>query len=332
MTTYNDATVMPIPPREDNSIRTNIDPNFVLPDVHPVFKNITLRTPKIENELIEHNQKIQQRMQACNEAYKPTTLSIRHGMLQLVEALALKRPLWSFVAIDFNSSGFVSGFYVFDKSEELGKLRHGLDYTSSRASKTDVFKIFNHRINSKLDRKDHRTTTNIDIAIRTVLKEFGAKNLSEIVASAKEAVTKTAKDFDVNAERKARDAQWNVRASLMDTLINEPYLFEKCSWYEKLGAPCVEHTQYANMIAVMKSDVENLVGGKLIIQRDDTYIVVDNVNNASYTHQTLPHELRSKLGMLKLVEPDQLVDGIGFKSNQECFFIFTSAEQQHNEE
>ena len=118
----------------------------------------------------------------------------------------------------------------------------------------------------------------------------------------------------------------------MDTLIAKPYLFEKCSWYEKLGAPCVEHTRYSNMIANMKSDVENLVGGKLIIQRDDTYIVVDNVNNASYTHQTLPHELRSKLGMLKLVEPDQLVDGIGFKSNQECFFIFTSVEQQHNEE
>jgi hypothetical protein len=88
------------------------------------------------------------------------------------------------------------------------------------------------------------------------------------------------------------------------------------------------------MMAVMKSDVENLVGGKLIIQRGDTYIVVDNVNNVSYTHQTLPHELRSKLGMLKLVEPDQLISGVGFKSNQECFFVFDHerAERQHNEE
>jgi hypothetical protein len=332
MTTYNDATVMPIPPREDKSIHTKVDPNFVLPDVHPVFKNVTFRTPKLEKDLIDYNEKLKQR---AREDFVPRTLGIRHGMLQLVEALALKRPLWSFTATDFSGTyGFVTEFVVRQGSEELGKIRHELDYTGRSVTRTDIYKLFNHRINEKLDRRDHKTTAKLDVAIRTVLKEFGVKNLTEVIASAKEAVTKTVKDFNLDAERKARDTQWNVRESLMDTLINEPDLFKQCSWYEKLGAPCVEHTHYANMMAVMKSDVENLVGGKLIIQRGDTYIVVDNVNNVSYTHQTLPHELRSKLGMLKLVEPDQLISGVGFKSNQECFFVFDHerAERQHNEE
>jgi len=81
-----------------------------------------------------------------------------------------------------------------------------------------------------------------------------------------------------------------------------------------------------------KNKVEKLEGGKLVIQRGDTYIVVDNVNNVSYTHQTLPYDIRSKLGMLKLIEPNNFVGGVGFKANQECFYIFQDAEQQHTEE
>ena len=322
MTTYNDATVMPIPPREDRSIATKVDRNFVLPDVHPVYKNIVFRTPKLEADLIKTNMK----------ANPHVTFGIRHGMLQLVEALAPKRPLWKFEAFNYMGNGFISAFTIWDGSEELGKIHHSLDYNGRSSSRTDKYSLYNHRISEKLDRKDHKTTTKLDIAVRTVIKEFGVKSKAEVIASAKEAVTQTAKDFDVKAERKARDAQWNIRATLMDTLLARPDVFKQFDWYEKEGAPCVEHTQYANMMAVMKSDVENLVGGKLIIQHGDTYIVVDNVNNVSYTHQTLPYEIRSKLGMLKLVEPNEFVGGIGFKSNQECFFIFVGEEHQHNEE
>jgi hypothetical protein len=36
--------------------------------------------------------------------------------------------------------------------------------------------------------------------------------------------------------------------------------------------------------------------------------------------------------MLKLIEPNNFVGGVGFKANQECFYIFQDAEQQHTEE
>ena len=230
------------------------------------------------------------------------------------------------------SNGLINAFTIWDGSEELGRIDHLLDYNGRSSSRTDKYNLYNHRISGKLDRKDHKTTTNIDTAVRTVIKEFGAKSKAEVIASAKEAVTQTAKDFDVKAERKARDAQWNVRASLMDTLIARPDVFKQFDWYEKEGAPCVEHSLQASMMEEVTTKATSLTGGKLVIQRDDTYIVVDNVNNVSYTHQTLPYEIRSKLGMLKLVEPNEFVGGIGFKSNQECFFIFLGEEHQHNEE
>lgn len=322
MTTYNDATVMPIPSREDRSIATKVDRNFVLPDVHPVYKNIIFRTPKLEAELIKTNMK----------ANPHVTLGIRHGMLQLVEALAPKRPLWKFEAVNYMSNGFINAFTIWDGSEELGKIDHLLDYNGRSSSRTDKYNLYNHRISGKLDRKDHKTTTNIDTAIRTVIKEFGVKSRAEVIAEAKDAIKLTSHKLSDHADRKFRDAQWNIRATLMDTLLARPDVFKQFDWYEKEGAPCVEYSLQASMMEEVKTKATSLTGGKLVIQRDDTYIVVDNVNNVSYTHQTLPYEIRSKLGMLKLVEPNEFVGGIGFKSNQECFFIFVGEEHQHNEE
>jgi hypothetical protein len=324
MPTYNNVTLMPIPSREDGKIETKIDNCFVLPDVHSVHKNIVFRTPKLDADLIKSNK--------SRDASKQITLGIRHGMLQLLEELAAKRPLWRFEANNYIYSGFIVEFIVSERTEELGRLVHNIDYASGRSQRTDVYKIYNHRINEKLDRKDHKTTTNIDTAIRTVLREFGAKNLSEIVKSGKEAITKVANAFQVDAHRKLNEAQWNVRSSLMDTLEARPDMFMQFSWYNKLGAPCVEHAKHVAIMDETKIKADQLMGGKLVIQRGDTYIVVDNVNNVSYTHQTLPYAVRSKLGMLKLVEPNEFVSGVGFKSDQECFFIFDDVEQQHNEE
>ena len=324
MPTYNNVTLMPIPSREEGRIETKVDSSFALPDVHPVHKNIVFRTPKIEADLIKSNK--------SRDASKQITLGIRHGMLQLLEELAAKRPLWRFEASHYIYSGFIVEFVVSEGTEELGKLAHTIDYIGGRSQRADVYKIYNHRINEKLTQRDHKTTSSMDKAVRTVFKEFGTRNLTEIIKHAREAITKTVKDLHVDAHRKMNEAQWNIRSTLMDTLLARPDMFMQFDWYDKLGAPCVEYGRAAAMMDDTKIGVEKLEGGKLVIQRGDTYIVVDNVNNVSYTHQTLPYDIRSKLGMLKLIEPNNFVGGVGFKANQECFYIFQDAEQQHTEE
>jgi hypothetical protein len=327
MTTYNNATVMPIPPREEGRVATSIDPNFVLPDVHPVYKNIILRTPSIEKDTAERN------VTRANRGLNPVTLSIRHGMLQFLEALAAKRPLWRFEARTAELyTGFVISFDVYHNAENLGYVMHELGYKNGSSTKTDKYKIFNHRISDKLDRRDHKTTTNIATAISTVLKEFGVKSTSELIVAAKAEVNKIADRFVSEKFSVFSSRQWDVREHLMDTFLNDPEMFKACSWYEKYGEPCLRSHIKASMMSEVKIKVRDLDGGKIVIQRGDTYIVVDNVNNASYTHQTLPYDIRSKLGMLKMVESDKFIANVGFKSDQECFFIFNDIELQHNEE
>jgi predicted Zn-dependent protease len=59
----------------------------------------------------------------------------------------------------------------------------------------------------------------------------------------------------------------------------------------------------------------------LIVLADGKYIVkvLDNVQ--LYDDTTLPHDLRGKLGMLKLVEAEQMVTGIGCRVSDEIFVV-----------
>jgi hypothetical protein len=59
----------------------------------------------------------------------------------------------------------------------------------------------------------------------------------------------------------------------------------------------------------------------LVVLADGKYIVKIRDNVQLYDDMTFPHELRGKLGMLKLVEKEQMVTGIGCRVNDEIFVL-----------
>ena len=58
-----------------------------------------------------------------------------------------------------------------------------------------------------------------------------------------------------------------------------------------------------------------------VIRQDSHYIV--KVNDTIYTmvDDAMPEDLRRKLGILKLVEDGQCVEGMGFRSNENVFLV-----------
>ncbi len=56
------------------------------------------------------------------------------------------------------------------------------------------------------------------------------------------------------AERKLRDAQWEVRKYLMQSLLTQPEVFMQFDWYERYGAPCVERHECVRRMK--KKDVD----------------------------------------------------------------------------
>jgi len=66
----------------------------------------------------------------------------------------------------------------------------------------------------------------------------------------------------------------------------------------------------------------------LVVLADGKYIVKIRDNVQLYDDVTFPHELRGKLGMLKLVEKEQMVTGIGCRVNDEIFVLLLEDEDE----
>jgi hypothetical protein len=69
----------------------------------------------------------------------------------------------------------------------------------------------------------------------------------------------------------------------------------------------------------------------LIVLADGKYIVKIRDNVQLYDDVTLPHELRGKLGMLKLVEKGAMVTGIGCRVSDEIFVVLTDGQNEENQ-
>jgi len=322
-------TIMQLPPREDNSYETSRPTDYDLPEYHPVYKNVHFMPPKLVDEFAVYNVEKERQAKRMGRDFQPVRPYLRHGMLELLETLAAKRPLWRFVGSGFVSSGFISAFDVFDGEEKLGKLDHTLNYNYrvSSTKRVDEFKLYNDRINSKLDRRDHKTTGKVSIAVTTVLKEFGAKTNGELIVDAKQQLAKVATELSMSAERKMTNAAWDLRPKMTEDFIANPEVYAHRPWYEVLGKKYLEAAMVDSKATELKNRITNMQAGRIVIQRDDTYIIVDNVNSAVYTHQTLPFDVRSKLGMLKLVDPETYLDGVGVKTKDTGFYYILNNEK-----
>jgi len=69
----------------------------------------------------------------------------------------------------------------------------------------------------------------------------------------------------------------------------------------------------------------------LVVLSDGKYIVKIRDNVQLYDDVTFPVELRGKLGMLKLVEKEQMVTGIGCRVSDEIFVLLLENEDEKTE-
>ena len=90
-------TIMQLPPREDNSHETSRPTDYDLPEYHPVYKNVHFMPPKLVDEFAVYNVEKERQAKRMGRDFQPVRPYLRHGMLELLETLAAKRPLRNFV-------------------------------------------------------------------------------------------------------------------------------------------------------------------------------------------------------------------------------------------
>ena len=245
-------------------------------------------------------------------------------MKELVEKLALKYPLWTFVEANMTANHSTKNyeayrFKVMDKREVLGELdkdwhRDGFKYC-----------VVNHRINDMRERGRGMKTIHLDKAIKHVAKYFGKKTLTEQLAEAQE---KT-RNCLAEVVREREYALSNTWSKLEKNLMN----FVEAN-YEAFVLSAVREGKESTHISLLPIKLEERsVANKLKeeFNNRETYIVF--INGVDYciqkgdtsleikSSEELPDFVRRAVGLLKLVEDGTLIPNAGIRVNDSTFLV-----------
>jgi len=248
----------------------------------------------------------------------------------VVSRLASLNPLWTFV---INSSGLgtgsnrvASGFSVKLDGEELGTI--GLSYMGQRGK---VIAICNDRIGKGRQRSDSYRTVDADKAILMAKKMFGKMNPNERIQKAKDAAERVVSRASWNKERERTQHQSLVKNEMLAWA--ETKGFDMFMKYIKIEAiPSLKHKVTTSMEKVVLLDTEmqtiervqkDFSDNKtaLVVKDSGKYLVKIGDKVDLYDDNTLPLDMRMKMGMLKLVEDEQYLTDVGCKVSSEIFVL-----------
>jgi hypothetical protein len=243
---------------------------------------------------------------------------------KLAWEVATKHPLWTVEVVGFRT------YRVLNGAEELGWV--GSEWYGS----SQKLFVRNDRVAAQNERKNAYHTDKVDKAYLRVKKLFGPMNLSERVNKA----LKTANDVLENQSYRNQHQQREHERPIENGLYKwaranmTQYILEL---KENHDTAMLEHlTKLEDVRADMVTIKDTIYAFQnqrtaLVVLADSQYIVKIRDNVQLYGDATLPVELRGKLGMLKLVEKEAMVTGIGCRVNDEIFVLILEAEDEKTE-
>jgi hypothetical protein len=261
------------------------------------------------------------------------TISIEPKLKELVVALALKYPNWTLVAnrfwrnIDGTGTEQARKFTIYEGSEALGEI------TTDYGNRSDerVFSISNERIASARERGHAVKTKDLAKAMKTVAKMFFTKNLSEHIAEAdnnvRSLVANVTSDRYRTFERKFQHLAEHLKHysvqhfdALRDIAI-------------RAGADASYFDNYIEAFneAVATEEIERCYGknkGWVVLIRGNDYAVTSSNTRdqvTMYTTDTLPPHIKRGVGMLKLLDDNTFISGIGVRKSESTFFVMDNS-------
>jgi hypothetical protein len=248
----------------------------------------------------------------------------------VINRLATLNPLWTFV---INNSGMhmgnnrtACGFSVKLDGEELGQI--GLSYMGQRGR---VICISNDRIGKGRQRTDSYRTGDADKAILMAKKMFGKMNPNERIQKAKDAAERVVSRASWNKERERTQHQSLVKNEMLAWVETKGHAMF-LEYLKAEAIPSLKHKVTTSMEKVELLDAEMQTIDKvqkdfsanktaLVVKDLGKYLVKIGDNVELYDDNTLPLDMRMKMGMLKLVEDEQYLTDVGCKVTSEIFVL-----------
>lgn len=235
--------------------------------------------------------------------------------------VATKHPLWIIEVEGFRT------FRVLSDGEELGFI--GAEW---HGSSQKLF-VRNDRIGANGLRKSAYHTEKLDKAYLKVKKTFGPMNLAERINKAAKVAEGVLDNQCHRIRSRAREHERPIE--------NDLYKWARANMTQYILELKKNHNtvmlDHLTMLEDVKADMMTIdettkafqnQRTALVVLADGKYIVKIRDNVQLYDDATLPVELRGKLGMLKLVEREQMVTGIGCRATDEIFVLILESENE----
>lgn len=249
-------------------------------------------------------------------------------LYEVVAALLGTKPNWRFVATSAShSSGMVvfNEFKVYEDGEYLGMFGvgyHGRDYKII---------VNNERINAKRERGRGYKTEEPSKALLAIRKHFyrlgQTERIAKILDEARSVLHRdsSSKAYDT---RRALSHLFGhsdefARTNLQQYLTQFP---QHVSHYEEF-----ERAQEIEMVVDSVKDAFDKGESIVVVLDGAHYIVMHGTDTKTYNNDTLPYDLREKVGLLKLVEDQQMISNVGCRVNADAFVLLPTTKQGDSE-
>lgn len=263
-------------------------------------------------------------------------VKVQENLLLLTEKLAVKYPQWSFVATNYwpasaaTPSYQARGINVYEGQEKLGDIC----VDKFNPSGTFTYLINNWRIQEAAARGGPTKTKSVNTAIKIVGKMFKAKTLSERMCNAVGIASTLLYHVHQSRGTAFRDAYNHVVHYLA------PYIMENYSSIMdiavKAGANKDTSTQLETYYAERKITEDMFLrwknkSGTVVLLKGIEYALLSRDTKDKYEHiqtfssETLPLHIKQAVGMLKLLETQQFLKGVGVRVANDVFFITAEA-------
>lgn len=249
-----------------------------------------------------------------------------HGLLdQLVYKLALKHPEWQFVGED-------SWYNVSKKCYEAKRLRiyEGADEIGHILIDTwrePKFEIRNKRINAAMTKRNHKSTRDVDKAVKIVEQFFKSKTMAERVNEGRSKVSSAIQNRKWTAEREFSNVMERLAPALATYV--SLHMAEVRPILEAYGAPPIalnmlSERNETRKLTVSVSDIRGKNTGTTVLLHGDRYLIIpdgdpDTMRNA--TASQLNDDMRGKLGVLKVVNDNDAIESVGMRIDSTTFYL-----------
>ena len=274
------------------------------------LSNVSLH-PKITTELAKKGVEIQ----------NPPS-----DMHRVVMHLAMENPLWQFVVVTKNNSDQALEFEVKQSGEVIGKIERSYYRGGYKIA------IANDRISAKRERTSSYRTDNPEKAILMAKKMFYPLNTTERVDKA---VSLASQVINNQEYEKRREYQWAERevGNYAQAFIMEDGFHLFIEHVNKLpdnkSLPIRKKMEEAKRLKTDMLTIESVREkfdkhkSALVIKDQGNYMVKIGVDVQVYDDNTLPENLRGRLGMLKLVDKEHFISDVGCRISDEVFVVIT---------